>query len=154
MNFCDTGWKEEHWQKEKRSSQRRDPRTVEGNSQGGDPSTLEDRSHQAKRWRVRKKRKVKHRKRTWWSKCEELNTSGNPPRDAAKMVRTTIRRVSVGGLRIKLVGIWSLKGFRVLPLGEGADFQAKKWQGLRVPVRDAVATRHAWSVSVAIGDVT
>ena len=29
------------------------------------------------------------------------NTSGNPPRDAAKIVRTTIYRVSVGVLRIK-----------------------------------------------------
>ena len=30
------------------------------------------------------------------------NTSGTPPRDSAKMVRTTIHRVSVGVLRIKL----------------------------------------------------
>ena len=51
------------------------------------------------------------------------NTSGNPPRDATKMIRTTIHRVSVGVFRIKfwhLVScfVWvpskTLKGFHVV----------------------------------------
>ena len=33
----------------------------------------------------------------------EVNTSGTPPRDAAKIVRTTIHRVTVGVLKIKLL---------------------------------------------------
>ena len=33
---------------------------------------------------------------------EVVNTSGNPPRDAAKIVHTTVHRVSFGVLRIKL----------------------------------------------------
>ena len=37
---------------------------------------------------------------------DDDSTSGNLPRDAAKIVRTTIHRVSVGVLKIKIVGIW------------------------------------------------
>ena len=45
-------------------------------------------------------------------KRAQSNTSANPPRDAAKTVRTTIHRVSVGVLRIKLhvvlaLGVWT-----------------------------------------------
>ena len=60
------------------------------------------------------------------------NTSGTPPRDAAKRIRTTIHRVSVGVLRIKLhlVGyfVWVLsktvKGFHGKLCYVQAKFQA------------------------------
>ena len=52
-----------------------------------------------------------------------VNTSGTPPSDAAKIVRTTIRRVSVGVLRIKfwhlvLCFVWvPSKTVKSLPCG-------------------------------------
>ena len=62
----------------KRNKQGEDPRNCKENSQGRDPSIIEGRSCQAKRWRVQKKwkkvkwrkkkkmkKKVKHRKRKW-----------------------------------------------------------------------------------------
>ena len=66
MNLMNRVWKQDANGKgrEKRSSQGKDPRTFEGNSQVRDPSTFEGKGHQAKRWRVQKKRKEeKWRKR-------------------------------------------------------------------------------------------
>ena len=79
----------------KRNSQGEDPRTFDGNSQGGDLSTPKTHSQgedprtftePVERWRVQKKRKekkwkkkkkkdkkkkVKYRRRSWWKKCKE-----------------------------------------------------------------------------------
>ena len=46
------------------------------------------------------------------------NTSGTPPRDPAKMVRTTIHCVSVGVLRIKIC------------VGPEQDFRKLPWQAI------------------------
>ena len=69
---CDEEWREgEHWKKEKSKS-----------SQGKDPKTFQENS-QVKRWRVERKevkwkkkkkmknKKVKYSKRRWWEKCKE-----------------------------------------------------------------------------------
>ena len=62
---------------------------------------------------------------TWQSnQFVESNTSGGPPRDAAKIVRTTIHRVFVGVLRIKFHLVW------MVCVGPEQDPKRLRWVSL------------------------
>ena len=63
--LCDGVWKKEPFGKGKKEKlPGKGPKNLEGNSQERGPSTFEGRTHQAKRWRVQKKRmEEKWRKR-------------------------------------------------------------------------------------------
>ena len=89
------------------------------------------------------------------------NTSGTPPRDAAKIARTTIHRVSVGVLRIELVGIWCFVVCRSRARPKEAAMTSpqsmKHYQGscwrpvltwMLAAASDELAGHHACSVSM------
>ena len=59
------------------------------------------RNEHQKEDRVKDSRSIAKQTKARGKTVQDANTSGNPPRDAAKAVRTTIHRVSVGVLRIE-----------------------------------------------------
>ena len=92
MDSCDKGWKEgERWQKvTSKNSHGKAPGTFKRNSQDKEPSTLDDRSHQAKTWLVQKKRKEEK-----WRKKKKIGKEEEGEVQKKEMVEEVQRAVYV-----------------------------------------------------------